>query len=59
MWMGVLPAYTSLYHVYGWCLWRPEKLDPLEVVIHSCELHCLLLGIEPRSSGTAANALNH
>lgn len=44
MHMDILPACTSMYHVYTWCLWTAKKsmLDCLELELQKmvCELPC-------------------
>lgn len=55
MWLGVLAACVSGYHVYTRCPWRPEReSDPLKL-----EWAALwFLELAPRSSGEEASVLN-
>ena len=47
----------SVHYVCTWWSWRPEVLDPLELVLLWATMW--VLEIEPRSPCRAASALNH
>ena len=60
MYLGVLPVCMDVFHMYAWCLRRPEKSvsDCLGLEFQIFVSPMWVLGIKPRSSGRAANTLN-
>lgn len=60
MFMGILSTCMPVHHMSMWCLWRPEEAigsHGTRVTVDRPSLW--VLGIEPKSSGRVASALNH
>ena len=55
----VYVCFACMY-ICAWCLWSPEEdVESLELVIQTVVNHLWVLGMEPKSSVRATNAINH
>jgi hypothetical protein len=58
LWVSLFSC-MSVYNLWAWCSERPERsLDPPQLELQRIVIYCMMLWIEPVSSGRATSAMN-